>query len=89
MIMIYQLTSLHCKKPVDFTVKYLASGCQFFYRYFYGRLPVEHFYKSRYSRVMLTDSTRKYLRRIIGLYDKKEKKKKKKMAFATALCPDS
>ena len=31
------------KKSVDFTVKYLASGCQFFYRYFYGRLPVEHF----------------------------------------------
>ena len=34
---------VHCKKSVDFTVKYLASGCQFFYRYFYGRLPVEHF----------------------------------------------
>ena len=31
------------KKSADFTVKYLASGCQFFYRYFYGRLPVEHF----------------------------------------------
>ena len=31
------------KKSVDFTVKYLTSGCQFFYRYFYGRLPVEHF----------------------------------------------
>ena len=31
------------KKSVDFTVKYLASRCQFFYRYFYGRLPVEHF----------------------------------------------
>ena len=31
------------KKSVDVTVKYLASGCQFFYRYFYGRLPVEHF----------------------------------------------
>ena len=30
-------------KSVDFTVKYLASGCQFFYFYFYGRLPVEHF----------------------------------------------
>ena len=27
------------KKSVDFTVKYLASGCQFFNRYFYGRLP--------------------------------------------------
>ena len=33
----------HCKKSIDFTVKYLASGCQFCYRYFYGRLPVEHF----------------------------------------------
>ena len=31
------------KKSVALTVKYLASGCQFFYRYFYGRLPVEHF----------------------------------------------
>ena len=31
------------KKSVDFTVKYLASGCHFFYRYFYGRLPVGHF----------------------------------------------
>ena len=30
------------KKSVDFTVKYLASGCQFFNRYFYGRLPVQH-----------------------------------------------
>ena len=26
-----------------FYIKYLASSCQFFYRYFYGRLPVEHF----------------------------------------------
>ena len=26
---------------------------------------------------MLTDSTRKYLRRIVGLYDKKNKKKQK------------
>ena len=34
---------VHYKKYVDFTAKYLASGCQFFYRYFYGRLPVEHF----------------------------------------------
>ena len=30
-------------KNVDFTVIFLASGCQFFYRYLYGRLPVEHF----------------------------------------------
>ena len=30
---------------------------------------------------MLTDSTRKYLRRIVGLYDKK-----KIMSFATVLC---
>ena len=37
------VVKVHCKKSVDFTVKYLASGCQFFYRYFYGRLPVEHF----------------------------------------------
>ena len=36
--------SVHCKKnPVDFTVKYLASGCQSVSRYFYRRLPVEHF----------------------------------------------
>ena len=40
---------------------------------FYGRLPVEHFLISRYDRVMLTDSTRKYLCRIVGLYDKKKK----------------
>ena len=39
-----KIVHVHCKKKsVDFTVKYLASGCQFFYRYFYGRLPVEHF----------------------------------------------
>ena len=31
------------KNPVDFTVKYLVSGCQSFSRYFYRRLPVEHF----------------------------------------------
>ena len=31
-------TACTVKKSVDFTVKYLASGCQFFYR-----LPVEHF----------------------------------------------
>ena len=36
-----QLKHLHCKKSVDFMEKYLASGCQFFYRYFYGRLSVE------------------------------------------------
>ena len=30
---------VHCKKFVDFTVKYLATSC----RYFYGRLFVEHF----------------------------------------------
>ena len=35
-------TAYTVKKSVDFTVKYLASGCQFFYRYYYGRLPVEH-----------------------------------------------
>ena len=34
--------------------------------------------------VMLTDSTRKYLCRIVGLYDKK--KKKIIMSFATVLC---
>ena len=68
---------MHCKKIVDFTVKYMASGCQFFYRYFYGRLPIEHFQKSRYGRVMLTDSTQKYLRMIVGLYDKKKKQQKK------------
>ena len=40
----WKIVIMHCKKKsVDFTVKYLASGCQFFYRYFYGRLPVEHF----------------------------------------------
>ena len=61
---------VHCKKSVDCTVKYLASGCKFFYRYFNGRLPIEHFQKSRYGRVMLTDSTLKYLCRIVGLSDK-------------------
>ena len=35
--------TLFKRKSVDFTVKYLAPGCQFFYRYLYGRLPVEHF----------------------------------------------
>ena len=40
----WRIVIMHCKKKsVDFTVKYLASRCQFFYRYFYGRLPVEHF----------------------------------------------
>ena len=58
------------KKSVDFTVNYLASGCQFFYRYFNGRLPVEHFKTSQYGRVMLSDNTRKYLYMIVGLYDK-------------------
>ena len=48
-------------KSVDFPIKYLASGCQFICRYFYGRLHVEHFWKSRYVRVMLTDSTQKSL----------------------------
>ena len=38
-----RLVHIHCKKhSVDFTVKYMASGCQFFYHYFYGHLPVEH-----------------------------------------------
>ena len=32
-----------------------ATSCQSISRYFYGRLLVEHFYKSRYGRVMLTD----------------------------------
>ena len=60
------------KKSVDFTVEYLASG------YFYGRLPDKHFKKSRYGKVKLTDSTRKYLCRVVGLYNHKKKKKKKK-----------
>ena len=30
------LMIIHCKKSVDFTVKYLTSGCQLFYRHFYG-----------------------------------------------------
>ena len=74
----------HCytvKKSVDFTVKYLASGCQFTYRYSYVRLPVEHFQKSRYDGVMVTDSTRKYLCKVEGLYDQKQY-----MSFATILC---
>ena len=33
----------HCKKSVDFTVKYLASGSQFTCRYSYGRLLAEQF----------------------------------------------
>ena len=43
---------------------------------------MEHFSKSRYDRAMLTDSTRKYLCRIVGQYDKK----KTIMSFATVLC---
>ena len=36
--------NVHCKKnPIDFTVRYLASGCQFTCHYFYGRILVEHF----------------------------------------------
>ena len=35
---------------------------------------------------MLTDSTRKYLCRIVGLYDEKKNKKKTIMYFATHLC---
>ena len=66
------------KKSVDFTVKYLAFGYQFFYRYFYGRLPVEHVQKSRYGMVMITDSTLNYLCRIVG--------QKTIMSFATVLC---
>ena len=53
-------SSYTVKTSVDFTVKYLATSCQSISRYFYGRLLVEHFYKSRYGRVMLTDNTRKY-----------------------------
>ena len=36
-------TYFYTVKNVDIKVKYLASGCQFFYRYVYGRLPVEQF----------------------------------------------
>ena len=39
----YLVYNYTVKKSVGFTAKYLASGCKFFYRYFYGRLPVEHF----------------------------------------------
>ena len=35
--------AVHCKKSVDFTVKYLATCCQYISRCFYGRLLVEHF----------------------------------------------
>ena len=35
-------TAMTGRQPVDFTVKYLAVGCQFFYRYFY-RLPLRAF----------------------------------------------
>ena len=52
------------KKSVDFTVKYLGA-----WHYYYGRLLVKHVKKSRYGRVMLTDSTRKYLCRVEGLFD--------------------
>ena len=34
---------IHCKKSVDFTVKYLATSCKSISRCFYGRLLVEHF----------------------------------------------
>ena len=38
-----KVTLYTVKKSIDFTVKYVGSGCQLFYRSFYGRLPVEHF----------------------------------------------
>ena len=65
------------KKSVDFTVntRHLAAN------YFFGRLLVEHFQKSRYGRVMLTDNTRKYLCMVEGLYDQKHY-----MSFAILLC---
>ena len=64
--------NIQCKKSVDFTAKYLATSCQSISRCFYGRLLVEHFYKSIYGRVMLIDNTRKYLCRVKGLYDQKQ-----------------
>ena len=73
--------NVHCKKSVDYTVKYLVSGCQFTCRHFYGRHLVEHFKKSRYGRVMLTNNTREYICRIEGLYDPKNF-----MSLATVLC---
>ena len=42
-----QIRQPHFAHAVDFTVKYLASGCQFSYRYLYGRLFVQHFKKSK------------------------------------------
>ena len=49
---------VYCKnKSLDFTVKYLASGCQFTCRYFYGLLFVEQFKESRYGRVMTKNNT--------------------------------
>ena len=69
------------KKSIDFTVKYLASGCQFF---FFTRVYQQNIFRNQdMVGLMLTDSTRKYLYRIIGLY---EKKKNKIMSFATVLC---
>ena len=50
-------------------------------RYFYGRLLVEHFEKSRNGRVMLTDNTRKYL-----LWFKDYMTKSNTCLFATVLC---
>ena len=38
---------------------------------------------------MLTDSTRKYLCRIVGLYDKKKKKKKNNNVLCYRSVPDS
>ena len=65
-------TNIHCKKSVDFKVKYLQPAASRFPVIFYRRLLVEHFKKSRYGRVMLTDNTRKYLCRVYGLYDQKQ-----------------
>ena len=53
----FTILSCTVKKSVKFTVKYLATSCQSISRYLHGRLLVEHFWRSCYGRVMLTDNT--------------------------------
>ena len=56
---------LYCKKSVYFTVTYLAVRSPTII--FNGRLLVEHFYKSRYDRDLLTENLK--IRTLTGLKD--------------------
>ena len=62
----FQSPAAHLKytvKKVDYTVKYLASGCQF-------HLPSFSTCRTYLEMVVLTDSTRKYLERLKGYMTK-------------------